>query len=1396
MNHVNKFFFVSLVFFLASSVGSAALPVGEGWIRNSAGEYLGLGPAGEFMVLGAKQATAPFVFEAGSAPDTIAIKSKEKNAYLVVLNLQGLDAKGLTAGTADLARLRFLNDSSVDAARPMFFVVESLANDAVKIKGASAPNPYLLISPADKIVRAFSADASKSGRYALPVSQAAATSFVFEVASPVQKALVGLTALTALTIPLVKIDLKTRFASAFRIPSRSPADEAFLLQTFINYVAAAKLVAGFKDATDAEPSAYELSCRALDYVLQAIDYSASIKKLAQDFLDALTGPWLPLPVAINDYIALKISDGQYLAKNTAGEITIVQSPFDPAAQFVVKDYYLPGGRIALGIDASYLKFDPVNLKLSLDPALQYLQVLRDSVDDKKFVFSLFRNQVSFNVQLGSASNVIVKTMSVVPLSSVVRSLNRYASKSVEENLKTTFLDAVKKSGTSLADWKYLLDTFNAYVTSSVVTAPNYTAPIIASVGSSQDLVSLRDLAVDILTIALADPAVVAGDAVLSATKQAARALLSSLKNALVVMPDVATAPPELPLSVGDVVVIAAGDLGFLKNSSGNLQVVSPNALDDSARFVVAGYNKATGRISFKSGDMFIGFAPGGARLILGATQQFLDVVRDSAVFSRFAFAYAGKSISFAATSFGLQSAAVPIQNFECVRVPTSGTNLLNGLAAISSNKLTVQAFQVDVLMRFEPAFVALGNVAGDSDVFVRTVVAYLARVKNDVPSWEAVTIPSSLFGTKKIKDYVIGLLSSLYAEFSQAPSAVQKAAKAFVDNLQGTGASSAGPVESLSLAQGAVVLWQLPSQNLSSSKTVAVSDNGGIQLISNFSKFDAASHIKIVTYDAAKKTVKLGWMNKFFDPTLAAFSGTSKDAVAGLVLEPVKIGAVTYYYLNKGSADQRLNISDADPAVVSFGPNGSLSNMVPLDARDYSLDELSDPLQQADLEKTLILFSDTFDYASGDFDALAAYVLKFGEYCQKAMKLSSWSVGVQGSLLLGVSPQKYAQSLLVALQLMSNNAPSLKKAVTDVLKTDPFVISQDLVAGQDQQQVDAGGGSQRYQQLDARTGNLVQGLAEFDAALKAAYNSPQDLSTILVALKAYVLVAVTRVDWTNVQTSSLVATLTLVGDARYFADLNSEQKDLVAEIMALGRDLSAAYPAKIKQLDVPAAKITNPLQLVASSDLVAALNALIPDIMAYGSLEQRKALVSKIDTYFDSAIPALRAKNIDVQQNAWSQVMFTVLCNTLQFDASSSDLVIEKIDRINDVFIRRIQLIDQLIQPDIMLSLIDPCLVKLAVEFKAVSQPSVGLVGKMQNVLALMDNFVVQLYDAQEDLGLRSDVLEKLKTTMAQVWVSAGLRMDVLVKPAVIIPAVIPKPVQAIPVSRPVQPRALVFDDV
>ena len=84
----------------------------------------------------------------------------------------------------------------------------------------------------------------------------------------------------------------------------------------------------------------------------------------------------------------------------------------------------------------------------------------------------------------------------------------------------------------------------------------------------------------------------------------------------------------------------------------------------------------------------------------------------------------------------------------------------------------------------------------------------------------------------------------------------------------------------------------------------------------------------------------------------------------------------------------------------------------------------------------------------------------------------------------------------------------------------------------------------------------------------------------------------------------------------------------------------------------------------------------------------------------------------------------------------------------------------------------------------------------MQNVLALMDNFVVQLYDAQEDLGLRSDVLEKLKTTMAQVWVSAGLRMDVLVKPAVIIPAVIPKPVQAIPVSRPVQPRALVFDDV
>ena len=1155
-----------------------------------------------------------------------------------------------------------------------------------------------------------------------------------------------------------------------------PGAGTFFVNSVVSYLKRASIVPEWHSFMVTNGASAKVVLSA--YASEIVDKIIKSEGVFIDAKTALLGiALLFVQISVGDVITLQLSDGSYfMADGLFGTPVFkkgnVVSKYDSRAHFLITLYDASAGTISFSVAGKAVVFDG-SLKLVADPRgtqfkISYdsaLKTLRFGSEDKDLQFDS-----SGLASLAKASSGTALTMKKITLSLAQKLLDGAPLDTIANNLSKNFPAAFNDSPDAPGDWQYLVDALSAYISDSVQNAPGWTNPNISVVGSTNK-VSLRDLAVDLFTIAFNNTLTPA------LSKTTAEAMIATLKDAPILLADPTATPAALSLPVGAVISLKISDGVYLSKKNGAIAAVTTHILDPAVHFVVRDYDTKTGRICLGFDSSFLRLSSDATRFAVTETKRFIDIVRDATNPNKFSFSYAGNVVSFAPQALGL-TAEVPVQVFEVVAL-TPAQRIFDGLSA---GALTVALIQSDIKNIFDPAFALLGTIPGDWDFFSKTFVAYLTRVSTALPSsWKDISISGVSAGALSLRDYVVGVFSSMFRAFSVAPVAVQDAARAVVaplltGSVAGSGTTRLSPTSSSpTISEGAMIALRIPSPTFASFNTIIVGVDGSLQSLPGVSKYLMAGHLVAAKYDGVGKKVILASGGKFFDKTSGKFIAGPLSAATYLSFEPVKVGGATYYYLNDGS--RRLNVSGAQPSVVSFGTVGTLFDIVALQADDYILDLLADPTSINDVAAALMLFSSILDLVASDDASLAVVVDRFNEYCLKAKAISGWDNGIYGSSLGGAAPRDYARALLSVILTApsySGATADLKSRITQAQARDPFVaLAASLPAGDKNAPVGSvPPGHPAFMALDGQNGVFAVDLPVFDAALRAARESTQDLATVLGAINMYVFKAAARLDWAamgasgsaSVPKNYLVALISRVRDNDwYFTGLTADLQAKIAIILGLATDVTAGYPAQFSQLSELAAQIISIDGLSGTSRLAGALSALIPVVSKNGTPIHRAALLSKIESFYDKkSIPALGGSVTDAQRSAWTVLMFGFECKVLQFTASTMDLLDEKLACVQGVLRRRVQLIDQTMHVAVLETLLDPFLKTLAADVavlvKATPTSTDVRSQNLQKFLSYLDNLVKQLRDAQQDLNLTRASLDVLAALVQQVWVASGLK--------------------------------------
>lgn len=1179
------------------------------------------------------------------------------------------------------------------------------------------------------------------------------------------------------------------FGTAYALPQKSTPDWKYLVSKLTSLGDAASSFSWWTTpsvATDSPLSLRDRTVSLLQLAVTDTTVTADIKNAAKasiatfnDIPVYVADPAMPPPalnVNVGDAIALNIGDSKFVVVGSDGSVTGRDvSSLDPAARFVVKDYNKATGRICLASNTSYLRLSPDATSFVLTGTKRFVDIVRDASNANKFSFAYAGKTVALNASsLGVAGTMPVQNFTVVPVSAAVAGLSdqlqSYISNVFTKELLSGGLKAIESTYKSLIaknlsspvgadDWKFVTLTAAGYVQRAIDTSALslWTAPS-ASEGA------LRDAAVALFQALIKVPIIPATD------KDQFKWLVEQLVDMPIALPDPATPPASLALAGNDVIALkVAEDMYVSMIAPGVVKASSTHLLDPKVHFVVRDYNKTAGRICLGFNDLYVRLSSDGTSFITTGTKRFIDVVRDATDPKKISFAYSGKSVEFSAQALGITTAgASGIKTFELAGPLTAAQKILDGLNIVTAEQLTASMIQADIQNRFDPLFMSLGTTPGDWAFFVKSFIAYLARAAQDVATSASLDITASQAGTLTLKDYSIGVLSSICSQFSTAPSEVQQVARAAVVKLRGgqpVGDSGSGAA---TLADNSRVILRIPTQDLSSTSALVVSANGSVQVMAGKAQCIPAAHITVAKYDALAKTIKLAFAGKFFDKTTKAFSASSLETASSLTMEQVRIGSVMYYYLNDGSPSKRLGVSAAQAEVLSFGAVGTIFDIVVALPADCALDAIADPATPQDIEQALVAYSKAFELSASDGAALAVLSQLCGSYCQQAMTHAAWERGVAGSQLAGAAPRDYARAMLTALVTSSaypGVSQTLRGSILQILKSAAFSAEQVAAVSQ------ASAGP-AYLKLDAAKGMFSLDLPVFDEALREGHASARDLTVTLSAMSSYIAIAATQVAWAaspedgsqSPRDYACAVLQRMLDNDWYFTGLTSDLKDRVSVLIRAASNENASYPAQIAQLDSYLSQLTDVSSLTSSCQLMSALKALVPLVAKNGTAEHRASLLAKIDSYFDKVtIPALKGRVTDEQKNAWALVVFDVEVSVLQFDATTLTLLDEKIQTLWSVFKRRLGLIDQAVQTDALALLLDPYLKKMAAEFAILIKASLSSTDErstnVQKILNYIDGLIKQLYVAQQDLALSQDSLRNLSDIMKLIWVATGMKL-------------------------------------
>lgn len=304
--------------------------------------------------------------------------------------------------------------------------------------------------------------------------------------------------------------------------------------------------------------------------------------------------------------------------------------------------------------------------------------------------------------------------------------------------------------------------------------------------------------------------------------------------------------------------------------------------------------------------------------------------------------------------------------------------------------------------------------------------------------------------------------------------------------------------------------------------------------------------------------------------------------------------------------------------------------------------------------------------------------------------------------------------------------------------------------------------------LDGLSGSLVNDLPLFDKALRAVKDSSTDLAFTVSVMGSYVLEAAARPEWTT--TTSVdsrnpsmtakdfaVALLKRVSDGGWlFTGLNSDIKAKIELVSRQAQDQTAFFVTQMQQMDELALKITATGDLTATTTLVALLKVLVPQLAASGTVDMRESLLNKLDSYYDPKnVPALETAS-SAQKNAWSQLIFGLSAQVLGFQASSTDLLDEKLTYFKMVLLPRLVQFGTTLQAGCLQSLLSNQLRQTGTEGGAL-----GITGarrqKLRQLLNDLDAAIQQLASDKSSAQLTKAASDGLKGLMLQIWSASGL---------------------------------------
>ena len=1223
-------------------------------------------------------------------------------------------------------------------------------------------------------------------------------------------------------------------AAKAQATSVSAADWLFFANTIKSYLQIACLVPEWSASAALPTTATQITAPAslADYAsaiyLRIIAAGSLISAEAKTIVTST--PSLYSIVNSGDIVSLKFPDGSCLVTDATTNLLkpLQTSMLNQIARFTLASYNKLTGDFTLNAGSNPVCADasvtPNRLKAQAGGTAQVFKSTYD-VASKTFSFGFGGNVVQKNSQVDGGP-VLVSSSANLENANYIMNFNMVQvgprAQATAGNAATgvtaagadatgvlgdlqTYRSQFLAATNTAADWKYLVDTLSGYVTNASERS-GWTTPG-AVQGSSQ---SLRDIAVTLFQAA------VSGATADEDTKKAATDMIAWLNDQPTFLADPATPPPSLSLNANDSIALKISDGVYLGlSATGTVGASATNILDPSIHFVVSDYNKAAGRICLASGGSYLRLSQDRSSFVLTGTKRFVDIVRDATNPALFSFSYAGTGASFSPQSLGLTSTvASSVTQFTVVGPLPAAQTVFDGLGLYASTTLTPALVQDDITKRIDPVFATMGTIPGDWGFILNTLVAYAVRVAKDIPTSTTMNVTSSngtTTTTMTFKDYVIGNLTTRFGSYSAAPVEVQRAAASAVATLQG--GQAGGSTGDLVLADNSTVLMRMPNADYTSSTLLSVSADGSLQPLPVIAQYLPSVHITVAKYDATAQTVALSYAGKFFDKATGKFSAISLDAASLLTLEQVLVRGSKYYYLNDGGAAKRLTLSDASPAVVSFGATGTQFNIALAQAADSILISLPAPAAVADVEQAFAAYYATLEVVKAESATLAGVASMFNEYSVKASGVVGW--GAANAQLSNTTPRDYARSILGLILTdpsYRGATVALKGRVTDWLKAAQF--NAPAASGSDSPAPVAQAGQPAYATLNGKTGQLLSDISVFDTALQAAGGSTEDLTTILGAVTSYINNAVTRTDWSPLEaavgsTTPMSKCVDMLSDLEQgkgviYPGVTAALATQITGLVAAASNLSAAYATHIAALDALALGLTDAASLGATNPLVTRLTVLVPKIASQGSAEQRNALLNKLDTYVDrkTTVPALRAAT-DAQKNAWALTMFGFELGVTSFDAKTTALLTEKLGYLNGVCSDRLGVIPQAVQLDALNALLDPCLKKLASECATLVQPTASYSNATStkdpaNVVSIqtfLNSLGIVLQPLQDpttitNLGLDASSLTRIAGEIRRVWVDAGLKPTAYAASGSSAGAQsLSEPIIAETAAQPVQPR-------